>query len=89
MLPKIARHWLHKKGVRRTKTFKNLHIDLEKKIFLLDGEPLRQTVGLYLDYEFGKWTLQLTQKIDYQLQCPNGINGKEGDEHGRLQEHSY
>lgn len=50
---------------------------------------MRQTVGLYLDYEFGKWTLQLTQEIDYQLQCPNGINGKEGDEHGKLQEHSY
>lgn len=47
------------------KTMESIHIDVSKKIFLLNGRPMRDVSELHLDFEKGEWSLQVTEMVTY------------------------
>ena len=49
------------------KTMESIHIDLSKKIFLLNGRPMEDVSELHLDFEKGEWSLQVTETATYNL----------------------
>lgn len=53
------------------KTMESIHIDLSKKIFLLNGRPMEDVSELHLDFEKGEWSLQVTETATYTEQRPN------------------
>ncbi len=46
--------------------FKSLHIDLEKKIFLLNGKPLDNVTSLRLEACGMEWSLALSRDERYE-----------------------
>lgn len=48
------------------KPFTSLHIDVEKKEFLLNGESLDLVSRIDLEFENGKWLLLVTQDELYE-----------------------
>lgn len=58
------------------KEFKSLHIDLENKIFLLNGERLDGVTKLRLEAEGKKWSLKINRDETYE--APVGRTKKSG-----------
>ncbi len=48
--------------------FESIYISKEKKCVLLNGKALENVSELHLDFENGKWSLQVTDSKDYQMQ---------------------
>lgn len=46
--------------------FKNIHIDLSKKIFQLNGKNLNRVSKLELTFENGKWSLLISKDGNYE-----------------------
>lgn len=46
--------------------FKNIHIDTEKGIYLLNGEKLENVSELELFFENGKWSLKIMKDCRYE-----------------------
>lgn len=46
--------------------FKSIHIDLEKKIFLLNGKPLNNVSQLKLEASDAHWSLALSRDERYE-----------------------
>lgn len=59
--------------VRKVKEFKSVHIDREKKIYLLNGESMENATEVYLSFEHGRWSLQVNLMEEYQMQQPDDI----------------
>ena len=68
---KADRKNMEGKEARDMKTMESIHIDLSKKIFLLNGRPMRDVSELHLDFEKGEWSLQVTETATYTEQRPN------------------
>ena len=49
-----------------TNQFKSLHIDLEKKIFMLNGKPLDNVTNLKLEACGMEWSLELSRDERYE-----------------------
>lgn len=47
------------------KELKSLEIDIEKKIFKLNGEDMTGVSRIDLDFDNGKWTLFVTKDVMY------------------------
>lgn len=61
------------------KEFKSIHIDLENKIFLLNGEPMKMVSQVKLNFIKGKWSLFVTKDEFYkQAETPDkpGVNAE-------------
>lgn len=50
--------------------FKSLHIDLEKKIFLLNGKPMENVTELRLEAYGMHWSLALSKDEQYEAPLP-------------------
>lgn len=48
------------------KTFESLYVDLRKKEFLLNGEPMEMITGLDLKFDNGEWSLLVTHDERYE-----------------------
>lgn len=68
------------------KTMESIHIDLSKKIFLLNGRPMRDVSELHLDFEKGEWSLQVTETVTYTGQRPDDGRGEENEKINREQD---
>lgn len=53
----------NQRSVSMKKLFKSIHIDLEKRIFELNGEKMEQVSGLALEFHDGKWHLHITEDL--------------------------
>lgn len=51
--------------VAERKAFKSIHIDLEKGIFLINGEKLPMVSRIDLEFNNGKWSLLVTRDEIY------------------------
>ena len=43
------------------KSFKSIHIDTEKRIYLLNGEEVPMVSSINLEFNNGKWSLLITR----------------------------
>lgn len=48
------------------KEFKSIHIDLEKKIYLLNGEPMKNVFGLDIEARGRNWSLRVNRDEIYE-----------------------
>ena len=71
---------------RDMKTMESIHIDLSKKIFLLNGRPMEDVSELHLDFEKGEWSLQVTETVTYTGQRPDDGRGEENEKINREQD---
>lgn len=58
------------------KRFKSIHIDTEKKIYLLNGKELECVQYLALEFEKGDWSLSITKDESYCKQQPIRLRDK-------------
>ena len=66
---------MDRKEKRDMKTMESIHIDLSKKIFLLNGRSMEDVSELHLDFEKGEWSLQVTETATYIHQEPDRNRG--------------
>ena len=57
----------------KEKDFKSLFIDLENKIFLLNGEEMKGVCELKLEFD-GEWSLRVT-KDEFYVQAATEVKG--------------
>lgn len=58
---------------RKVEELKSIHIDREKKIYLLNGESMENVSEVHLSFEHGRWSLQVSLTKDFQMQQPDDI----------------
>ena len=54
-----------KKTKLEREVFKSIHMDLEKKEFSLNGEPMPAISSLSLEFNNGKWRLIIEKSVVY------------------------
>lgn len=62
-----------KKNDGSVNEFKSIHIDLEKGIFKLNGEPMKKVVDLKLYAKDCEWDLHLTRDEVYASSIRKGV----------------
>lgn len=62
-----------------SKRFKSIHIDTEKKIYLLNGKKMDCVQCLALEFEKGEWSLSITKDEFYCRQQPAGLRYELGN----------
>lgn len=54
------------------KPFKSIHVDLEKGVFLINGEALPMVNRIDLEFNNGKWSLLITRDELYAQEATKG-----------------
>lgn len=54
------------------RAFKSIQIDLEKKIYKLNGEAMKGISQINLEFYNGEWVLLVTKDVIYTQETPTG-----------------